>query len=116
MPISIVLSVYVFLFAKAALYYLYNILNELLFAASQKAINGLDSETFVGSFMSVQNWTIYSVSNTIFMFIVIFLAYTILFNFHDRILHYFGHEGENGITKYANSAFEGIKHKIAAKV
>jgi len=50
------------------------------------------------------------------MFIVIFLAYTILFNFHDRILHYFGHEGENGITKYANSAFEGIKHKIAAKV
>ncbi len=115
-PISIVLSVYVYMFSKAALAYLYNNLIELTFYISNKLGNDLDSHTLSGSFTGLQTWTIYNISQMIFVFVNVFLAYYILFNFHEKILYFFGHKGEGGAGKAASQVLDNLKHRALGKV
>lgn len=112
-PISIVMSVYVYMFSNAALYYLWHNFVELVYTVSTKATGNLDGSTLSGSFAQVQAFAVYKASDIIFTFVSIILAYVILFKFHDRVLEFFGHDGASGISKYVGKAFDSLQHKLA---
>lgn len=111
-PLSIVMSVYVYMFCRAILYYLWRNFIELIYSVSDITQHSLDSETISGTFTMIQTYAIYSISEIIFMFISIYVAYIVLFKFHDRLLEYFGYEGGSGIAGYAQKVFESMQGKL----
>ena len=107
-PIAIVLSVYVFIFAKAIMYYVYGIIMEASYKIT-KIASGIDTNTIGGAFTSVVQYSVYSFGSIILTFVSLFIAFNVFFHFYDWMLSYFGHKGEAGIAKSANSVLQEIK-------
>lgn len=111
-PITIVMSVYIYMFCRALLYYLWRNFIELAYSVSEITQHTLDSETVSGTLTMIQSYAIYSISEIIFMFISIFVAYIVLFKLHSRILELIGFEAGSGIAGYAQKVFESMQAKI----
>ncbi|MEK7989958.1 MAG: hypothetical protein VSS52_003035, partial [Thiotrichaceae bacterium] len=60
-PISIVLSVYVYMFSKGALFWLYGMMSELMLYVSIEAGDEFDGSELIGSFSTLQAYAVYSI-------------------------------------------------------
>lgn len=119
-PISIVLSVYVFIFAKGTMYWLYRLINEMIYAIVAVADNSMSTTGITnigGLFTFINTYAAYNMGEMILIFMSLFLAYNIIFHFHDWILDYFGHKGgSSAVSKSADSVFQEIKSRTVSKV
>jgi len=122
-PISIVLSIYVFLFAKGAMLWLYRLLAEFILFSSKSAIVGLDSKnegitniTGIDNIIAgINTYGVYAMGEMLVIFFTIFLAYTIMMNFHDWVLTYFGHRGSS-VQHSMNAIALEAKNKVMTKI
>lgn len=115
-PISIVLSVYVYIFAKGAMLWIYRLISTAIFQASMQAQDKLNAqELFAGALSSLHIYTTYNIGEMILMFLSIFIAYNIIFNFHEWVLNYFGHKGDKGISGSIESVFQEIKSRTMSR-
>lgn len=115
-PISIVLSVYVFIFAKSTMFWIYRLVSTAIFQASMQAQNKLNAqELFAGALSSLHIYTTYNIGEMILMFLSIFIAYNIIFNFPEWVLNYFGHKGDKGISGSIESVFQEIKSRTMSR-
>jgi len=105
-PIAIVLSVYVFMFTKAIIFYLYGMFMEAIYYVSQSA-SGISTNSIGGAFTSIEVYAVYNIGTMILSFLSLFIAFNIFFKFYDWMLGYFGHKGEAGISSL--NVFEDIK-------
>ncbi len=115
-PIGIVLSVYIYMFAKGALFWLYGVLSEMIFGMTMSASDNLDGNSFTGAFSSIQIYAVYNIGEMILLFLSLFIAYNIIFHFYDWLLEYFGHKGQSGLGKGMESVFTDLKQKTMSKV
>lgn len=123
-PISIVLSIYAFLFAKGAMLWLYRLIAEFILFSSKNIILKLDSKNegianlsgFDNIFAGIQAYGVYNMGEMIIVFFTIFIAYNIIFHFHDWILAYFGHKGDTGIQRNMDAVFQEVKQRTMTKV
>lgn len=123
-PISIVLSIYAFLFAKGAMLWLYRLIAEFILVASLDIVEKLDSKndgfaSTVGLdniLAGIQAYGVYNMGEMILVFFTIFIAYNIIFHFHDWVLGYFGHKGDTGIQRNMDAVFQEVKQRAMTKV
>lgn len=123
-PISIVLSIYAFLFAKGAMLWLYRLIAEFILFSSKNIILNLDSKnegisnlSGVDNILSgIQAYGVYNMGEMLLVFFSVFIAYTIIMHFHDWVLGYFGHKGGSAVQKSLNNVFSDVKHKATTRI
>ena len=112
-PITIVLSVYVFVFAKAILYWLYSLIMEAVYHISTTAGMDVKGSSFSGAFTQVQIYAIYNLGDIILSFLSILLAYFVIFNFGNWLIEYFGGNSSKGILQGgANQVLNHLQKKV----
>ncbi len=114
-PITIVLSVYVYIFSKATLYWLYSMLMEAVYHISTTSGTDVKGHSLTGAFTQVQIYAIYNLGDIILSFLSIFLAYSIIFSFNSWMMDYFGHKGQNGLKKGFDHVADEFKQKALSK-
>jgi hypothetical protein len=120
-PISIILSVYVFMFASGTLQWLYDLFMSIILYIGEESIVNLDGQGFGlqrlrVAFTTMQLYTFYNMTSMIVLFLTIFMAYNIVFHFHDWLLNYFGHKGEKGLGQNIENVVSEIKQRTLSKV
>lgn len=114
-PMTIVLSVYVYIFSKATMYWLYSLLMEAIYHISTTSGMDVKGNSLTGAFTQVQIYAIYNLGDIILSFLSIFLAYSIIFSFHNWMLDYFGHKGESGLKKGFDHVMDEFKHRALSR-
>lgn len=111
-PLSIVLSVYVYMATSAILRYLWDLCFENIFRANIFTLNTLDSNTMIGTIEYMKTYAVDSLASIIFNIVNIFLAYMILFKFHEQVLSKLGLENTGAIS-LASKMFDSMQYKIS---
>lgn len=111
-PLSIVMSVYVYIFAAGILRYLWDLSFELIFSVSMETMNQVDGSSLMSQYQYIQIYALNTFAGIIFQIVSIFLSYIILFKFHERIMNYFGME-DGGVAAMAGRLFDNMSHKLS---